>query len=173
MNTFSEALLSEQTGRIPEAYDWFAPLVGDWDCDYYDEPEAGRKRHVAGEWIFRRILDGAGVQDVFIFPSRATRVTDPQPDGEYGTSLRMFNRGKGWYDVVYTCETCMKRLTFRKDGSRLVGEVLDEENAFWIFSEITPDRFHWENIRIRGDGTRELVCEIFGKRHNINGKRDG
>ena len=164
MDTFSEALLSEKTDKIPEAYDWFAPLIGDWACDYYDEPEKGKKRHVTGEWIFRRILEGTGVQDVFIFPSRQTKAADPQPDGEYGTSLRMFNRKNGWYDVVYTCETCMKRLTFRKEGDRLCGRVLDEENAFWVFSGITRDRFHWENIRIREDGARELVCEIFGRR---------
>ena len=160
---FSQALIS-RTGKIPEAFDWFAPLIGDWTCDYYDEPEKGRKRHVKGEWIFRRILDGTGVQDVFIFPSRDTRETDPQPDGEYGTSLRMFNREKGCYDVVYTCERCMKRLTFRKEGDRLAGKVLDEEGAFWIFSGMEPDRFHWENVLIREDGSKELVCEIFGKR---------
>ena len=164
MDQFIEALLSGKTDRIPDEYDWFAPLLGDWDCDYYDEPEEGRKRHVAGEWIFRRILEGTGIQDVFIFPSRETMQSNPQPDGEYGTSLRMFNREKGWYDVVYTCERCMKRLTFRKEGDRLVGEVLDEKGAFWIFSGITPDRFRWENIRIREDGSRELVCEITGKR---------
>ena len=58
----------------------------------------------------------------------------------------------------------MKRLTFRKEGERLVGKVLDEENAFWIFSDITLNRFHWENVLIREDGSEELVCEIFGKR---------
>ena len=164
-DTFSDALLSGNTGKIPEAYDWFAPLIGDWQCDYYDEPEEGKKRHVAGEWLFRRILEGTGVQDVFIFPSRSTKETDPQPDGEYGTSLRMFNREQGCYDVVYTCERCMKRLTFIKDGDdRLTGKVLDEKDAWWIFSDITKDRFRWENVRIREDGTKELVCEIFGKR---------
>ena len=119
---------------------------------------------MAGEWIFRRILEGTGVQDVFIFPSRDTMKTDPQPDGEYGTSLRMYNREKGRYDVVYTCERCMKRLTFTRQGNSLTGEVLDEENAFWIFSGITSDRFHWENVLIRDDGSQKLVCEIFGKR---------
>lgn len=117
-----------------------------------------------GEWIFRRILEGTGIQNIFIFPSRLTKVTDPQPDGEYGTSLRMFNRQNGCYDVVYTCQTCMKRLTFKKEGDRLVGRVLDEEKAFWVFSEIARERFHWENLRIREDGTRETVCEIIGKR---------
>ena len=164
MDSFTGALLSDRTDKIPEDYDWFAPLIGDWDCDYYDEPEKGRKRHVVGEWIFRRILEGTGIQDVFIFPSRSTKESDPQPDGEYGTSLRMFNKANGWYDVVYTCETCMKRLTFTRREDRLVGKVLDEENAYWIFSDIISDRFHWENILLREDGSREPVCEIFGKR---------
>ena len=56
MDTFSEALLSEKTDKIPESFDWFAPLLGDWDCDYYDEYVKGEKRHVKGEWIFRRVL---------------------------------------------------------------------------------------------------------------------
>lgn len=29
MESFMEALLSEKTDRIPEEYDWFAPLLGD------------------------------------------------------------------------------------------------------------------------------------------------
>ena len=163
-DVFSEALLSGKTEKIPEEYDWFAPLIGDWDCDYYDEPEEGKRRHVVGEWLFRRILEGTGVQDVFIFPSRNTKESDPQPDGEYGTSLRMFNRNDGCYDVVYTCERCMKRLTFTRQEDRLVGKVLDEENTYWIFSEMTGDRFRWENVRIGSNGEKELICEIFGRR---------
>ena len=162
-DTFSEALLSPETGRIPEAYDWFAPLIGDWDCDYTDELD-GRRRHVKGEWIFRRILEGTGIQDIFIFPSRATKETEPQPDGEYGTSLRMFNREQGCYDVVYTCERCMKRLCFTKEGGRLVGRVLDEENAYWVFSAITETGFRWENLVLNPDGTSILVCGITGRR---------
>ena len=65
-STFSEALLSTEVNRIPEEYDWFAPLLGDWDCDYYDEEPGRGKRHVKGEWIFRRVLDGTGIQDIFI-----------------------------------------------------------------------------------------------------------
>lgn len=164
MDIFPGALLSSDTGRIPAEYDWFAPLLGDWDCDYYDELYGNRKRHVKGEWIFRRILEGTGIQDVFIFPSRATRDADPQPDGEYGTSLRMFNPDRRWYDVVYTCAGTMKRLCFRKEEDRLVGKVLDEEATFWIFSGITENSFHWEYITLDPDGNRTLVCEIFGKR---------
>ena len=164
MDTFCGALLSPVTERIPGEYDWFAPLIGDWDCDYYDEPAGGGKRHVKGEWLFRRVLEGTGVQDVFIFPSRSTKEKNPQPDGEYGTSLRMFNREKACYDVVYTCAGTMKRLCFRKDGDKLAGKVLDEEATYWIFSDITEDSFHWEYVTLNPDGSRTLVCEIFGKR---------
>ena len=65
MDTFSEALLSDKTDRIPDEFDWFAPLLGDWDCDYNDN-YGGQERHVKGEWIFRRVLEGAGIQDIFI-----------------------------------------------------------------------------------------------------------
>ena len=164
MDTFSDALLSPETSRIPAEYDWFAPLLGDWDCDYYDELFDNKKRHVKGEWIFRRVLDGTGVQDIFIFPSRSTREANPQPDGEYGSSLRMFNRDQQCYDVVYTCAGTMKRLCFRKEENRLVGKVLDEEATFWIFSGITGNSFHWEYVMLNPDGSRTLVCEIFGKR---------
>ena len=164
MDNFIEALLSEKTDRIPAEYDWFAPLIGDWACDYYDEPEKGFKRHVKGEWFFRRILEGTGVQDIFIFPSRATKENEPQPDGEYGSSFRMFNEVDRCYDVVYTCDHSMKRLCFTKQGDKLVGKVLSEENAFWIFSDITEDSFHWENVRISDGNEKFLVCEIFGKR---------
>ena len=77
MDTFADALVSGRTGKIPDDYDWFAPLIGDWDCDYSDELINNRKRFVKGEWIFRRILEGAGIQDVFIFPSRGTRESNP------------------------------------------------------------------------------------------------
>ena len=164
MDTFSEALLSGRTGRIPDQFDWFAPLIGDWDCDYYDEYVKGEKRHVKGEWLFRRVLDGSGVQDIFIFPSRETRENDPQPDGEYGSSLRIFNPSNEWYDVVYTCSGNMKRLTFKKEGDRLVGKVLSEESTYWIFSDITENSFRWEYVKINEDGSKELVCEIVGRK---------
>ena len=164
MDRFTDALLSGKTDKIPEDYDWFAPLLGDWDCDYYDEPEKGRERHVKGEWIFRRILEGAGIQDIFIFPSRDTRDNNPQPDAEYGTSLRMFNRENRCYDVVYTCDHVMKRLCFKKEGGRLAGRVLDEENTYWVFSDITEDSFRWEYLILKEDGSKESVCRISGRR---------
>ena len=110
------------------------------------------------------MLEGAGIQDIFIFPSRDTREENPQPDGEYGTSLRVFNKAQACYDVVYTCAGTMKRLTFRKEGNKLVGKVLAEENTYWNFSDMTAAGFHWEYVIFKKDGSRESVCEIFGKK---------
>ena len=45
-----------------------------------------------------------------------------------------------------------------------MGKVLSEENAYWIFSDITADSFRWENVRMKDNGEKFLVCEIFGKR---------
>ena len=41
---------------------------------------------------------------------------------------------------------------------------MSKENAYWIFSGITADSFRWENVRIKDDGEKFLVCEIVGKR---------
>ena len=76
----------------------------------------------------------------------------------------MFNKVEGCYDVVYTCDHSMKRLTFTKQGDKLVGKVLSEKNAYWIFSDITANSFHWENIRLTDDGEKFLICEIFGRK---------
>lgn len=109
-------------------------------------------------------MEGIGIQDIFIFPSRSTREENPQPDGEYGTALRIFNGKNACYDVVYTCAGTMKRLTFKKEGDKLVGKVLDEERTYWMFSDISTQGFHWEYVMLDQDGTHHLVCEIWGKR---------
>ena len=88
MDNFIEALYGQPEGTIPEEYDWFAPLLGDWEFDYKDKFIDGDhnrpQRQLKGEWIYRRVLNGIGIEDMFICPSRATRETSPQPDGEYG-----------------------------------------------------------------------------------------
>ena len=42
--------------------------------------------------------------------------------------------------------------------------AMSKENAYWIFSDITADSFRWENVRMKDNGEKFLVCEIFGKR---------
>ena len=37
MDSFIEALYGRSEETIPEEYDWFAPLLGDWEFEYKDE----------------------------------------------------------------------------------------------------------------------------------------
>jgi len=81
MNEFITALCSNaRKGRIPEEYDFFGGLIGEWDIIWDDHLEEAEPRRVKGEWIFSRVLDGMAVQDLFIVPSREERLRNKQPD---------------------------------------------------------------------------------------------
>lgn len=167
MDEFVEALLSNgDSGLIPPEYDWYAPLIGDWNFDYYDSlgcKSKTEKRHVKGEWLFRRVLRGAGVEDLFICPSRATLDTDREPDAEYGAALRMFNAERKCYDMVYTCARYMTRLEIHKSGENIECHVLNKREK-WVFSDITKDTFRWRNMNQCEDGGWNENIEILARR---------
>ncbi|WBY64191.1 hypothetical protein [Thermocaproicibacter melissae] len=164
---FVKALLAEgRADAIPEEYDWYTPLIGDWDFDYWDSfgvANPSEKRHVKGEWLFRRVLEGTGIEDLFICPLRTTRDTDPQPDAEYGVALRMFNAEKKCYDMVYACKQYMKRLEIHKVAEKIECHVVGEQEK-WVFSDITENTFHWCNMTLAEDGNWKVNSEIFAKR---------
>lgn len=104
MNEFITALCSNtRNGRIPEEYDFFGGLIGEWDIVWNDHLEDAEPRKVKGEWIFSRVLDGTAVQDLFIVPSREECLINKQPDAEYGTTLRIFNPETMAWDIFYGC----------------------------------------------------------------------
>ena len=91
MKEFEEALVCKcKNERIPEEFNYFGKVIGEWDLDWNDRLNTSTPRRVKGEWIFSWVLDGMAVQDVFIVPSRAERLTDIQPDAAYGT-INNFN----------------------------------------------------------------------------------
>ena len=161
MDLFTQALLSGGRNRdIPAEDDWYAPLIGDWTFDY-SEPQ-GRK--LKGEWYFRRALDGMAIEDLFICPSRATRESNPQPDGEYGAALRMYDRVRRCYDMTYVCAKGTTRLEIKKEQEKIVCTVLPDRTNRWVFSEITEKAFHWQNITVLPTGERHVNCEVFACR---------
>ena len=165
MSEFVKALLEcREDSRIPKEYDWFAPLLGDWEFDYYDVKEGKRGRHVEGEWLFRRTLDGTCIEDLFICPSRDTRESDPQPDGEYGAALRMFQPEMKGYDMVYTTRGSMSRLQVQREEGQIICTVLSDARAKWVFDRIAKDTFHWKNITVMEDGHWRTNCEVFAVR---------
>lgn len=165
MNEFSDALIHTGTnGKIPNEYDWFGFLIGEWDILYSDNHSTGRERQVKGEWIFSRVLDGTAIQDVFICPSRTERLVHPQPDATWGTTLRIFNPGTRAWDIFYGAAGEAERLEARKEGKDIVLTETGRGKMKWIFSDIRDDYFLWENRLYNEDGSSQLQCRIEGSR---------
>lgn len=160
MDMFCHALLDEKKDVIPAEYDWYAPLIGDWTFDYL-EPD---RRALKGEWFFRKVLEGTAVEDIFICPSRETKETNPQPDGEYGAAIRMYNAGKHCYDMTYVCTKYTTRLEIHKVNGKIECTVSDSPESKWVFSDITDNTFHWQNVTVLDDGSWRTNCEVFAER---------
>lgn len=78
----------------------------------------------------------------------------------------MFNSEKKCYDMVYTTSSYMARITFVKIGDKLVGTLNDKNTEKWMFSEITENTFHWQNVTVLENGEYRVNCNIYGKRKN-------
>lgn len=165
MDDFFAALTSgERSPLLPEEYDWYAPLLGDWDTVYTDGFDQPEPRRVQGEWLFRRGLDGMAILDLFLCPSRASRVTDPQPDGEYGLSVRMFHPETGSYHMTYVCAQRTTQLEVKKEGEQIVCTVRENPRAKWVFSQVTGDSFLWRNITVLDSGEWWVNAQVQGRR---------
>ena len=131
-----------------------------WWFDY-SEPDG---RRFKGELFFRRILEGAAIEYIFICPSRDTKALCPQPDGEYGVAVRMYNQTKRCYDRTYVCAKYTKRLEVRKEQGKIICTVQDDPTEKWVFLDVTETAFHWQNLRVLKDGTWRVNCEVFATR---------
>lgn len=146
---------SEKNPLIPDDDDIFAPLLGSWDIEYSDDS----RTHVKGEWHFSRALDGMAVADVFICPSREERLSDPQEDGEWGVTIRMYDGRTRSYDMTYVCQHYTKRLTSKKECDRIVCRE-HESGRQWIFYDITGESFSWCNGKTDESGLFKASCEV-------------
>lgn len=61
MDSFIEALYGRSEETIPEEYDWFAPLLGDWEFDYKDKFIDGDRSRVAAP-VKRRVDLQTGIE---------------------------------------------------------------------------------------------------------------
>lgn len=162
MSGFADAPISG--GRhavVPPEDDLWGKLIGEWNFEWVDHNQS---RTVRGEWIFSRVLEGRAIQDVFICPSRATRETDPQPDGEYGTTLRIYNPKTRRWDVAYGCTGCITRLEAAKEGEKIVLTEIFKKERRWVFSEIENDSFHWQDMHVQEDGAWHIDADLCAKR---------
>lgn len=170
MCEFTAALISkERSHKIPEEFDYFGQFIGEWDIEWIDNRGTEKERHVKGEWIFSWVLEGTAIQDLFICPSRDERLLNPQPDAEYGTTIRIYNPEKKSWDVFYGCRGSVNLLESAKVDDCIVLNCTsikgENRKMKWVFSEITDTSFHWSNMVSLDCGeTWSVKGELYGVR---------
>ena len=122
----------------------FGQFVGDWDIieARYPQPDGTvTKRH--GEIHFGWILDGRGVQDVWMIRKEGRAIP-------VGTTIRFYDpKIDAWYSTwISPMHGLVQTFVARKVGDEIVleGKSNDGYPEHWIFSEITPDAFHWRAV---------------------------
>ena len=170
-STLAEALVAG--GPDPEhaeALQLFGRFVGEWDLDWvaYDQ-DGARERTERGEWIFGWVLEGRGVQDVWIIPARDRRGQPGVPLGEYGTTIRFYDPRLDLWLVTWNGPVNGARRIFaaRRSGDDILQEGLTEDGSplRWVFSEIADDSFTWRSV-VSEDGERtwQLHEEMHARR---------
>ena len=163
MNDFINALVSESPkSEIADKLNLFGQFVGEWDFDWVYGKGTPDESHTPGEWIFSWILEGTAIQDLFICPSRKEKENNPQPDGEYGTTVRFYNPEKNTWDICYGLYGKMHVLEAKQVGKQIIVENKDTADGYnqWVFSDVTSTSFHWQN-------RTSYDC---GKTWNVNGE---
>jgi hypothetical protein len=178
---FCDALLASHPARdVAGTNDIYAPLIGSWTTEVLDAEEDGSKRVTDGEWHFVRVLEGRGVQDVLIVPSRDQR----HPRGSsrfnrYGSSLRIFDARDGTWRVQW-CNPGdgeLFMLESQRSGTDIV-ETGDDRNGSirrWTIFDIKQDSFLARGEtrgRGNGDGAADwkTVVEIYARREDSTGR---
>jgi hypothetical protein len=144
-------------GPFPQSADHltlFGQFVGDWELEATLYNPDGSSVAGRGEWHFGWILDGRAIQDVYILRPVNGRV-DAAPIA-YGTSLRCYDTKVDAWRVAYMNPVNGLLVTFtgRKIAEEIVLDGIDRTGApiRWVFSDITPQSFHWRVLESNDSG---------------------
>lgn len=124
----------------------YGQFVGSWDGNLvYVDAEAVR-RETTAEVHFGWVLEGRAIQDVWIAPSRHAR----KPDERllmHGSTFRVYDPKQDLWHITWIdpVKQAFNRMTGKKIGDEIVQEYRTEdgERVQWLFTEITPESFHW------------------------------
>lgn len=149
---FQDALISEVVHpSIPLSDRIFEPFIGEWDLRVRWYVEGNLAREMAGEWSFSRVLEGRGIQDVWIVPPRGQR--NAEELYEYGTSVRFYEPSlQAWRSTwIGPMHGMVQTFLAQRDGDNIVLATKPQtEGALrWVFSDITAQEFHWHNYVYR------------------------
>lgn len=147
----------------------FGQFVGAWAIDWRGQDGQGNWLEAKGEWHFAWVLEGRAVQDVWIVPSRAERERVGHTEGEYGTTLRLFDPSERVWKVTWHGPAYANVLSFvaRQEGEEIVLRGADGKGnpMNWIFSDISATSFRWRSVRSTDGGTTwEMREEMFVRR---------
>jgi hypothetical protein len=153
--------------EIPEEADAYGWLVGSWnlECVHY----RGVAVSIPGEAHFGWVLEGRAIQDVWIMPGPAERVSADRVNNMYGTTLRVWDASIqawriSWKNPVHDH---FQEQIGRRSGPDVVqiGIRSDGTVTRWRFTEITADSFHWLGEALLADGENwRLEGEFLAKR---------
>jgi hypothetical protein len=151
--------------RHADALMLFGRFVGEWELDWTGYgPDGEQTMTERGEWIFGWVLEGRAVQDVWIIPERARRDPAVPPEGEYGTTIRVYDPRRAVWLVTWNGPLNRARRTFvgRRVGDTIVQEGQTDEGdpMQWIFSDITESSFSWRSISSKDGETWQLREEM-------------
>ena len=153
----TEIQAAGRSPEIPESADVYGWLIGSWELDAYDHRTEGTVRCSKGEAHFEWALEGRAVQDVWVVPRRSERAGDLSGAMNlFGTTLRVWSPAiqawrVTWINPVTGSRDELVGRWFGKDVVQ-VGTHADGTPIRWIFSEITPDSFHWTGEALKPDG---------------------
>ncbi|MCI0685679.1 MAG: hypothetical protein L0Y54_00360 [Sporichthyaceae bacterium] len=147
---------------LQDMLDLYGQLVGVWDVDNrYLSPTDDQWHRGTVVWTFGWILDGRAVQDVMRF-----RFEDGSTPT--GTTMRLLDPATETWTVVWfppsgqVCTLVGRRVP---DGIYQEGTQTDGCTIKWIFTEITPDSFHWQGyVKDTDESDWRLEQEMHGHR---------
>jgi hypothetical protein len=152
----------------------YGRFVGSWDLDVRQFAEDGTERRRDGEWHFGWVLEGRGIQDVWIVPPRgAGRTGDAAANvNSYGTTLRIFDPRIDawrvqWFDPV---TQNFSQMIGRAEGEDIVqnGTAGDGRLIRWRFLEIAAESFLWRGEISSDQGASwRLVTEFRARRRSV------
>jgi len=147
----------------------YGQFVGSWDLQVVDHEADGSRWEGVGEVHFGWVLEGRAIQDVWISPPRNARKNVSTTRNTYGTTLRVYDpKIDAWHILwINPITQVYNTMIGRKIRDEIVQEYREEEGTInqWIFSEITPNSFHWIGRSSKdGGNTWDVETEFFARR---------
>jgi hypothetical protein len=160
MTMFHRALrATNRSPDLPESMDAYGWLVGSWDLDVqrYWGVDVSAQR-LTGEVHFDWVLEGRGIQDVWIMPRLQDRVGPVDPTRNmYGTTLRVWDPTIRAWRITWHNPAGDHHETQigRRIGRDIVqiGTRADGTPTRWRFTDVTADAFRWLGEALEPDGT--------------------